>query len=282
MRRLMILTAALLAAFVAAAGAAANSGTFTDPAGDAAGAPDITAVTVNDSATGLLQIGVTVTGLTVTTPTELALFFDTDRNSATGDNGWEYSLMVMHDSTGGEYDLLHWTGSAFEVLDAPSMTLAVSGDVYTFSLSKTELGSPASFAFGALAAATDTSGQITAADRAPDGGNWIYELTTKPVLVTPVIQMPVPSPAKPKAGKSLSVTFPVLRSDDSTPLLTGTMICDPSVNGKVIVHRESFVNGKARLAFTIPKSAKGKMLKVQVTIKLGTQSAHKVVTYRVS
>lgn len=282
MRRLMILMAAVAAAFAAAAGAAASSGTFADPAGDAAGAPDITAIAMNDSATGLLQIGVTVTGLTVTTPTELAIFFDTDRNSATGDTGWEYALMVMHDSSGGQYNLMHWTGTTFEIMDAPSLTFAAAGDVYTFSLSKTELGSPPSFTFGSLAAATDANGEITASDRAPDGGSWTYELSTKPVVVTPVIQAPVLTPAKPKAGKSLSVAFPVVRSDDGTPLLTGTMICDPSVNGKVIAHRESFTNGKARLAFTIPKSAKGKTIRVQVTIRLGAQSAHKVATYKVS
>jgi hypothetical protein len=59
------------------------------------------------------------------------------------------------------------------------------------------------------------------------------------------------------------------------------MTRDPSVQGKVIRHAESFTNGVARLAFTIPRSAKGKLLKVALTIKLDRQSTTKVSTFRV-
>ena len=59
------------------------------------------------------------------------------------------------------------------------------------------------------------------------------------------------------------------------------MICDPSIQGKVIRHAEQFTNGVARLAFTIPKNAKGKLLTVRLTIKLGGQSATKIATFRV-
>ncbi len=59
------------------------------------------------------------------------------------------------------------------------------------------------------------------------------------------------------------------------------MICDPSVAGKVISHTESFKAGIARLSFLVPKTAKGKLLKVKVTIKAGNQSATKIVAFRV-
>ena len=49
----------------------------------------------------------------------------------------------------------------------------------------------------------------------------------------------------------------------------------------MIRHAESFKAGKARLSFLVPKTAKGKQLKVKVTIKAGTQSATKVVVFRV-
>ena len=284
--RWMTATAAFAAAAVLAAAAGANSGTFTDPAGDAGGAPDITTVAVNDSASGLLQFSATVTGLSVNTPTTFGLLLDTDRNVATGmTGGFEYAVFLMHDADGGVYSLMHWTGTTLQNLNSPSLALSVSGDAYTFSIAKAELGSPTSFNWGVLAAATDSQGNITAMDRAPDGGNWIYELsaaTPPTVVVQPVIGVPATVPAKPKAGKQFTVSFPVTRSDNGAPLTTGTMICDPSVNGKVITHRESFVNGNARLAFTIPKTAKSKTLKVQVTIKVGGKSAHRVVTYHVS
>jgi hypothetical protein len=47
------------------------------------------------------------------------------------------------------------------------------------------------------------------------------------------------------------------------------MICDPSIKGKVIKHVESFRNGKARLAFTVPRTAQHQLLKVKLTIRLG-------------
>jgi hypothetical protein len=97
-----------------------------------------------------------------------------------------------------------------------------------------------------------------------------------------VIGAPSASPAKAVAGKRLTVAFPVRRSDNGKPLKTGTMICDPSVAGKVIPHAERFKDGTARLSFTIPASAKGKLLKVKVTIKVGKQSTTRIATFRVS
>ena len=60
------------------------------------------------------------------------------------------------------------------------------------------------------------------------------------------------------------------------------MICDPSVAGKVLPHSELFKGGQARLSFAVPRSAKGKALKVKVTIKLGTQSTTKIASFRIS
>ena len=70
-------------------------------------------------------------------------------------------------------------------------------------------------------------------------------------------------------------------SDNGAPLTRATMICDPSVAGKVIKHAEQFKNGVARLSFVIPKSAKGKQLKVKLTIKAAGTSSTKVASFRV-
>jgi len=96
-----------------------------------------------------------------------------------------------------------------------------------------------------------------------------------------VIGAPVTTPLRVVAGKRLTVTFLVTRSDNRQPMTRGTMICDPSVAGKVIRHAESFKAGKARLSFLVPKTAKGKQLKVKLTIRAGTQSATKIVTFPV-
>ena len=104
---------------------------------------------------------------------------------------------------------------------------------------------------------------------------------TAAVKVKPVIGQPVTVPAQPVAGKRFTVSFKVTRSDTGALLTTGKMICDPSVFGKVIQHQESFKNGTARLSFVIPADATGKLLKVHVTIKSGSQSATKVTMFHV-
>ena len=97
----------------------------------------------------------------------------------------------------------------------------------------------------------------------------------------PVIGKPVTVPAQPLAGKRFSVAYPVIRSDTRAPLTSGRMICDPSVAGKVVPHAESFKAGVARLTFVVPTSARGKILKVKVTIRSGGQAATRVSTFRV-
>ncbi len=97
-----------------------------------------------------------------------------------------------------------------------------------------------------------------------------------------VIGAPSTSPNTATAGKRFVVTFPVKRSDNGAALKTGKMICDPSVAGKVIPHSEQFKNGNASLSFVVPKSASGKLLKVKLTIKVGTKSTTRVANFRVA
>ena len=100
------------------------------------------------------------------------------------------------------------------------------------------------------------------------------------VVVKPVIGPATITPAA-AAGRHVTVSFKVTRSDNHKPLAKGTMICDPSIQAKVVPHAEQFTNGVARLAFTIPKNAKGKLLKVHLTIKLAGQSATTIATFHV-
>jgi len=100
-------------------------------------------------------------------------------------------------------------------------------------------------------------------------------------VVKPVIAKPTTTPAKPVAGKTFTVKFNVTRSDTGAKLLLGKMICDPSVKGKVIKHFEQFKDGVATMRFTIPTSAKGKVLKVHLTIEAGTEFATRNLGFRV-
>jgi hypothetical protein len=86
---------------------------------------------------------------------------------------------------------------------------------------------------------------------------------------------------RPVAGKRVTVTFHVTRSDNGRPLTAGKMVCDPSIKGRLIRHVEQFKRGVARLVFTIPKNAKGKLLKVRLTIKAAGGSTSRIATFRI-
>jgi hypothetical protein len=261
--------------------------TFSDVAGDAGGAPDVTSVVVSDvAATGTITIAVTAPGLAPVS--DVHVFIDADKNASTGyaPLGIEYDVYVWQDTDKWGWDVLQWTGSDWtESPTSSAMSFSRSGNTFTWTLGKADLGGSTGFAFFVTGIKWDANGDVAAMDLAPDGGRWMYDLTpvtVKPVqVVKPVIAAPTNAPAVATAGKRFTVSFSVTRSDDGSPMTTGTMICDPSVSGKVIQHAEKFANGVARLSFTIPKTAKGKLLKVKVTIKAGNQASTRITTFKV-
>ena len=133
---------------------------------------------------------------------------------------------------------------------------------------------------GACAYAINDSGQIVGwSDTVSDGR--AHAVLWSPAVAKPVIGAPSPSPATPVAGKRFTVSFKVRRGDTGKPLTSGTMACDPSSGGKVLRHTESFKSGIARVSLAIPKSAKGKQLKVKLTITYEGQSTTKVSSFRI-
>jgi hypothetical protein len=104
---------------------------------------------------------------------------------------------------------------------------------------------------------------------------------TPPLVVRPVLGKPVAAPAKPVAGKRFTFLLRVTRSDTGAPLLTGKMDCAPTVVGKLLTHTDSFKAGKARLSFVVPKTAKGKLLKVRIAITASGRTAGHTYSYAV-
>jgi len=279
---------------------ASGSATFTDPTGDArAPAPDITTVAVSDSpSSGSLTVALTAVGyagVSADSYPMVKVYLNTDKNAATGaadQLGADYYLAAYRDPQGSGWWISRWDGSKYvDVPQSSAMNFVRSGDVLTWTFTKSDIGGSTGFAFYAWSSTWDANNNQTGEDVAPDDGAWTYDLSTAPpptttttppvAAVKPWIGNPATTPAKAVAGKRFTVSFPVTRADNGMPLTSGTMICDPSVQGKVIPHAESFKNGTAQLLFTIPKSAKGKRLKVQVTIKLGSQSTTRIATFHV-
>lgn len=99
--------------------------------------------------------------------------------------------------------------------------------------------------------------------------------------VRPVISSATLIPARPVAGSRLTVSFRVRRSDTGAPLRDGRMICDPSLDGRVITHSESFAAGIAKLSFLVPGRAKGRRIRITLTIRTGDRAATRTQTIRI-
>jgi hypothetical protein len=283
---------------VSYAGARAGSQTFGDPVGDSAGAPDVTQVVIGDvAATGAISVAVTVTGIQPEA-SDVMVLMDADMSTSTGyaPVGADYMLSLSRDAAGMLWwDVMRWDGGNWqEVPQSATMGFSHAGDVYTWILGKADLGGTTApgFTFFVGASNSDAGGNVTGIDLAPDHGNWSYLFSATPTApapattpapaAKPLIGAPMTTPAKAAAGKRFTVTFPVTRSDNGAPLTTGRMTCDPSVSGKVITHAESFTGGAAKLSFTVPKAAKGKVLKVKVTITSGNLSTTRIATFHIS
>ena len=290
-RRVLVAAFAVLAVglFVAVSAAAMSavlagpSTTFSDSRGELAGAPDIGKVTSLAQGRGAdprRRGGEDARSVSEGT-TLFALNTDGDRTTGSL-HGADY--LLFFDIKDMQGSVMRWNGSdyvaAHKVAD-PSRTL-IGGSSAGFMFNLANLGSPKRIEFMMMVVRGSVDSGLL--DTAPDTGLWAFDTTTPtptPVVLKPVFGAAKTVPAAPVAGKKVVFTLAVNRSDTGAPLTTGTMICDPSVAGKVLRHANSFTNGTARSAFVVPKTAKGKQLKVNVTIKAGTQWATKVTTFKV-
>jgi hypothetical protein len=285
----LVLLAFLLAVANASAAKTGNPVTFPEPAGDAAGGLDITSITVDGTpATGSMTVTLTVPEFTPPVGDGklrmLAVWLDTDKNGSTGSaSGSEYSLLFVDDPADSEpwWDVDRWDGSGWKSLpDTASLDFGSRGDDFQWTLGRSDIGGATSFAFYAEARVVDAAGAVTR-DEAPDESmKFSYEITGPRVMA--IISAPTlgaPAPTRAVAGKRMTVSIPVSWTfGGKTVALQGAkMICDPSVNGKVVTHLESFDGKVARLTFVVPKAAKGKHLKVRVTIQGGTAAGGDVV-----
>ena len=287
-----------------------GSASFADRAGDvvppsyprmpAITAVDITAITVADATeTGTITFTITATGFAFipTSPVSdhIDIWLNTDKNTSTGrpPTGDDFELEVSRVAghpTG--WRAVSWNGAAMQPIPQSSAitpSFSQNGDIFTWTINKADLAGTTGFAFYVEAGGFDYHANPIGPDLAPNSGTWVYDLSKPPPppittapLVKPLIGPPKTTPSKAAAGRPFTVSFPVTRSDTGARLTSGTMICDPSVNGRVIKHAESFSGGTAKLSFTVPTTARGKLLKVKVTIKVANQSTTRVATFHIS
>ena len=118
------LLAVLLAAGVVTS-ASARLGvlsTFTDPAGDSHGAPDLTSFWLDYSPeTKIVTISITPTGFQAVT--DVVVFLNTDRNDSTGSpNGSEFRVAAGVTSSGSWWQIARWDGATWQGMPVSSTT----------------------------------------------------------------------------------------------------------------------------------------------------------------
>jgi len=161
------------AASIAVVGAYASA-SYSDPASDANEAPDITAVTVDDSGTGPLRVRVSIANFQVLPPnSRVVVSFDLDRNPGTGAGGDEITLRYSSD---GKLDFFRWDGSQLIALPATGMSAELADGMLSFAVEGAQLGGSTSFGILAVAARTQqvAIGNVISTDFAPGAGRNVY------------------------------------------------------------------------------------------------------------
>jgi len=275
MRKVLLLVplAALALAAVQVAGAGVS---YPDPAGDSTTAPDVTTVTAANDEAGNLTLTVKTNQPTLSTDAVVDIAFDTDHNPDTGGNGVEYAFFIASDG----WDFVKWDGSRFVRASAPSANGSYVNGVATFKVSKTDLGGVADFTFWASTFQMDANGNFVAEDTAPDGTAAYKYAFTKPLTLRPGTVAAVP--AKPAAGKALAVRMKVTRGDTAGPLATGAITCTARVGTAALKASGRVSGGVATCNMRLPKTAKGKLVRVTMKVTFQGVSTTKTFSARIA
>lgn len=102
-----------------------------------------------------------------------------------------------------------------------------------------------------------------------------------PSTVKPVIGTAKAQPARPSAGKRFTVRFPVSWSDDGSAVTSASVATRASVASKAVPHRYSFGAGRLTISMTVPRTAKGKQLRLTATLRAENRVTTKSVAYKV-
>jgi hypothetical protein len=265
MRRTLKASIALVLC-LAAAGAALAASNFTDPAGDSGVAPDITAVTAANDASGNLTFTVRTNLASLTADDLIDVWFDSDNNGATGDEGDDYVFSLF--STG--WELAKWNGTTYAQASASSANASYSAGVATFKVNKADLGIGTTFTFWVDSVRFGANDTLAGSDVAPDGtAVYPYTLTAPPPPPAPLtLSAGAPSfSPKARAGALETIRIPITRSDTHGGLASGTAACAVkigTVRAAGVVG--SVHSGAALCKLRIPQSAHGKTLRGTVTV----------------
>lgn len=247
---------ALAAAAPVGARLAADHASLPDAVGD--GDPDITQITAGSNGSGGLTFIVDIANRSSLGDNEFVqIFVDSDHNQATGTqpNGVEFALQMDRE----DVTLFRWDGTTF----VPMVNSSAYGYIFKgfrFGVRQSDIGATA----GAISYWAETvSGEK--GDDAPDGQIAEVQLSTTPLQLQ-VTQFTATKTVK--VGKRYTAAMRVQRNDLEETTSAGIVSCSAKVGKKAVKVEAVFPEDIAGCVGTAPKSAKGKTLKVTVTLEL--------------
>jgi hypothetical protein len=279
MKHLIALTA-VVAASVATAAALAGEKAYTDGAGDAGTAPDLTSVTVSDT-NGFLAFKIMGN---LAPSTSYVIWIDTDRNQSTGDEGDELRVGIDQEADAKSYWFASkWTGSTWERAGVDVTSRTFDGrEELGFRAADAGITGPFNFVVGSMKFVADA---VESRDLAPDSVvPFTYELTAQreTTAAKATIGTVRLLPARPVAGKPLTLRFSVTSSATGQPLTTGVATCSAQVKGRVVRGSASISNGIATCKLVVPKRTAGTVGRGSITIGSGAVAVTKPFSFRIA
>lgn len=278
MRIRALLALAIVLVLAAAAPAAAKLAratdhiSFPDATGD--GDPDIGRVTVGSNAAGGLTFVVEVPNRQELGENEfIFVLIDSDLNAATGEppNGNDYAIQFERGDD--PVALFRWDGSQF--VDTQSQTIyGYIFNGFRIGLNKSDLA----LTSNTLRFWVETqSGQQ--GDDAPDNSIADYQLSTQPLVLA--ISQFAASARTVKVGKTFGAAMRVHRSDLDENTSAGLVRCAAKVGKRAVRVTPDFPEDVAVCAGIAPKFAKGKTIKLTVTLELDGARVSRTASIRV-
>lgn len=237
---------------------AAEFDSLPDATGD--GDPDISRVVASSNSSGAITFVVALANRTELADGEyVQVWLDSDAQPQTGEqpNGVDYVLQMDRSNV----DLFRWNnGSTFEGVDSQTVYGYVFNG-FRMSVNRSEIGGAPS---GAVNYWVETiSGEK--GDDAPDGRIEQHRLSTQPLRL---LIAAFSATKRVKVGKSYVLAMRVSRSDLEEMTSAGEVRCVAKVGRATLKVQAVFPEDVAGCTGKAPKSAKGKTIRVTISLML--------------
>ena len=263
--RIGVAFASASALFVLAVSGAYAEQSYSDPAGDAGTAPDMTAIRATHDSAGRVTFTVATNQAVLPLDSSIDIYVDSDRNPATGlpIGGLGADHFFGHDGEFGGGIILHIYGNTIILDIANTLDTSYAAGTLTASIDSSDLDDPESFRFVVMSERDDGDDATEDdADIAPNGPP-VYEYAVgRPLALTMGKAQPIGT--GPVAGKRFVLGATVTRSDGQ-PFSTGRVTCTAKIGNAPVAASGAIANGAARCSLKVPKTAKGKRLRGSVT-----------------